>query len=156
MCLNLTWRLFLSNWWSLNRYFQGQIKEKQLPYANKRLSTEYIYFVKKTEKLNDKYSQPSGNNIPSQEIPWREAGGERKTGRVRLLSSTVRPIVWILRTFLLPRFFPPTLKGSACCKIRLNFLFNRRKREKQRRNRMHNNNDLQTAGLRGLAFALCL
>ena len=47
------------------------------------LQNTYKYFVEKTEKLDDKYSQPAETVIHSQKIPKRKETGGGSWGRKR-------------------------------------------------------------------------
>lgn len=58
-------------------FFQGQIKEKLQPKGYPQNTHQHF---KKTEKLHDKYSQPTGGRFPSRggKKPKREAGEAEK------------------------------------------------------------------------------
>lgn len=75
-------------------------------------------------------------DIQSQKIPKRKGReGWRKREGQRLLPSAASLLFEASRNlFLLPWFHLSTLKESACYRIRLTFLLNRREKEKQRRN----------------------
>lgn len=88
----------------------------------------YKYLVKTTEKPKDKYSQPAGDDIPSQKRPKKEAGGKGEEG----WETAPIPTFESLDLFLLPQFDLSTLKESACHRIRPAFLFNRRKKKKNK------------------------
>ena len=137
MCLNLNYYFSAINGVSTNIFRDRSRKNILLMLTKVYPQNTYKYFAKKTEKLDDKYSQPAKIAIHSQKIPKRKGMGGWGLKKGGWETASISSITYCLNHWnllLLPWFHLSTLKEPACCRIRLTFLFNRRKKEKQRRN----------------------
>ena len=86
MCLNLTYYFSANDGVSTNISRDTSRKNILLVLTKGYLQNTYKYFVEKTEKLDDKYSQHAKTVIHSQKIPKRKemvgaAGGEKEKMR---------------------------------------------------------------------------